>query len=225
LNSFFYQLLRTIFYIFFKVFNRFEVIGHENIPEKGGVIVAANHVSYLDPPVIGVALKRQATFIAKEGLFRIPLIGRGIKAFSFPVKRDRPQPSTIKEAVYRLKQGGVLVLFPEGGRSADGSFLDAKRGVGMIAATSSTPVVPALIEGTDRAFPVGAKFFRPAKIRVLFGTPIKIGGKETNKHFQERITKEVMERIVNLKSKELRAKSQGHENSKELRAKGKKQKV
>jgi 1-acyl-sn-glycerol-3-phosphate acyltransferase len=199
LNSLFYQLLRTIFFIFLKIFNRLEVIGYENIPEKGGVIVAANHVSYLDPPVIGVALKRQAAFIAKEGLFRIPLIGRGIKAFSFPVKRDRPQPSTIKEAVSRLKHGGVLVLFPEGGRSANGSFLDAKRGVGMIAATSSTPVVPALIEGTDRAFPVGAKFFRPAKIRVVFGTPLKIEKKETDKHFQERISREIMERIKKLK--------------------------
>jgi 1-acyl-sn-glycerol-3-phosphate acyltransferase len=199
LNSLFYQLLRTIFFIFLKVFNRLEVIGYENIPEKGGVIVAANHVSYLDPPVIGVALKRQAAFIAKERLFRIPLIGRGIKAFSFPVKRDRPQPSTIKEAVSRLKRGGVLVLFPEGGRSANGSFLDAKRGVGMIAATSSTPVVPALIEGTDRAFPVGARFFRPAKIRVVFGTPLKIEKKETDKHFQERISREIMERIKKLK--------------------------
>ncbi|HYA11697.1 MAG TPA: lysophospholipid acyltransferase family protein [Thermodesulfovibrionales bacterium] len=199
MNSFFYQLFRTIFFIFLKVFNRLEVIGDENIPEKGGVIVAANHVSYLDPPVIGVALKRQAAFIAKEGLFRIPLLGMGIKAFSVPVKRDRPQPSTIKEAVSRLKKGGILVLFPEGGRSANGSFLDAKRGVGMIAATSSAPVVPALIEGTDRAFPVGAKFFRPAKIRVIFGTPLKIEKKETDKHFQERISREIMERIKNLK--------------------------
>lgn len=201
MNSFFYQLLRTIFFVFLKVFNRLEVIGNENIPEKGGVIVAANHFSYLDPPVIGVALKRQASFIAKEGLFKIPIIGRGIKAFSFPVKRDRPQPSTIKEAVSRLKQGGVIVLFPEGGRSANGSFLDAKRGVGMIAAMSSAPVVPALIEGTDRAFPVGAKIFRPAKISVVFGTPLKIEKKETDKHFQERISREIMERIKKLKVK------------------------
>lgn len=218
----FYHLLRTIFYIIFKVFNRLEVSGSENIPEKGGVIVAANHVSYLDPPVIGAALKRRAAYIAKEGLFRIPLLGWGIKAFSFPVNRDRPQPSTIKEAVSRLKQGGVLVLFPEGGRSADGSFLDAKRGVGMIAAMSAALVVPTLIEGTDKALPLGAIFLKPAKIRVVFGTPIKIETKEKDKQFQERITREIMERIRNLKNNELRAKSQGHENSKELKAKGKK---
>jgi 1-acyl-sn-glycerol-3-phosphate acyltransferase len=201
LSYLFYQLLRTIFYFFFKVINRLEVIGSENVPKKGGVIVAANHVSYLDPPVIGVALKRRAAYIAKEGLFRIPLIGRAIKVFCFPVSRDRPQPSTIKEAVSRLKQGGVLVLFPEGGRSADGSFLDAKRGVGMIAAMSATPVVPTLIEGTDKALPVGAKFIRPAKIRVVFGTPLKIEKKETDKHFQERISREIMERIKKLKVK------------------------
>lgn len=197
----FYRFVKIIVFIFFKVFNRLEVIGYENIPEKGGVIVAANHVSYLDPPVLGAALKRRPTFLAKERLFRNPLIGKFIKVFSFPVNRDRPQPSTIKEAVSRLKEGGVLVVFPEGGRRADGSLVDVKRGVGMIAAMSVVPVVPTLIEGTDRALPIGAKFLRPAKIRVIFGNPLKTEKKETDRHFQERITREIMERMRKLKVK------------------------
>jgi 1-acyl-sn-glycerol-3-phosphate acyltransferase len=201
LSDFSYQIIRTILYVFFKVFNRIEVIGGENVPKNGGVIVAANHISYLDPPVLGVALKRRPTYIAKEGLFRIPFIGGIVRACCFPVKRDKPQPSIIKEAVTRLKKGGVLVLFPEGSRSADGNFLDAKRGVGMIAGISVVPVVPALIEGTDRALPVGAKLLRPAKIKVVFGNPLTIGEKETDKICQERISREIMDSIRKLKIK------------------------
>ena len=201
MNDLSYQLIRTILYVFFKIFNRLEVLGAENVPKDGGVIVAANHVSYLDPPVLGVALKRRPTYIAKEGLFRIPFIGRIVNACCFPVKRDKPQPSIIKEAVARLKGGGVLVLFPEGSRSADGNFLDAKRGVGMIAALSAVPVVPALIEGTDRALPVGTKFIRPAKIKVVFGEPLRVGEHETDKVAQEKISKEIMKRIKSLKLK------------------------
>jgi 1-acyl-sn-glycerol-3-phosphate acyltransferase len=205
-NDFSYQLIRALLYIFFKVFNRLEVVGSENIPLNGGAIVAANHVSYLDPPVLGVALKRRPTYIAKEGLFRIPFIGTVIvRGCCFPVKRDKPQPSVIKEAVSRLKKGGVLVLFPEGSRSTGGSFLDAKRGVALIAAMSVVPVVPTLIEGTDRALPARTKLLRPAKIKVVFGSPLTIGEKETDKVSQERISKEIMERIKNLKSKEQKA--------------------
>jgi 1-acyl-sn-glycerol-3-phosphate acyltransferase len=194
-----YWFFRAIFYIFFRVFNRLEVIGSENIPEERGVIVAANHVSYLDPLVIGAALKRRATYVAKEGLFNIPLIGTFVRTFSLPVKRSRAQPSTIKEAVKRLREGELIVMFPEGGRIADGSILDAKRGVGVIAAISRMPVVPALIKGTEKALPVGSIFLRPTKITVIFDNPIDIDKDETDKHFKERISRETMERIRELK--------------------------
>jgi 1-acyl-sn-glycerol-3-phosphate acyltransferase len=192
--------------VFFKVFNRLEIVGYENIPKKGGFILATNHVSYLDPLVIGVALRRQATYIAKRGLFRVPFIGIIVKCFSISVDRDKPQPSTIKEAVSRLKEGEAIVVFPEGGRSSHGILLDAKRGVGMIAAMSAAPVVPALIEGTDSALPAGAKFIRPAKIRVMFGNPLSFEKTKTGKHVQERISKEIMESIRNLKFNEQREK-------------------
>jgi 1-acyl-sn-glycerol-3-phosphate acyltransferase len=201
-----YQIIRAILAVFFKVFNRLEVIGYQNVPEKGGFIVATNHVSYLDPLVIGVALRRQATYIAKKGLFRVPFIGIIVKCFSLSVDRDKPQPSTIKEAVSRLKEGEAIVVFPEGGRSSHGILLDAKRGVGMIAAMSAVPVVPALIEGTDSALPLGAKFIRPAKIRVMFGNPLSFEKTKTGKHVQETISKEIMESIRNLKFNEQREK-------------------
>lgn len=201
--SSFYWFFKAVFYIIFKAVNRLEVIGSQNIPEKGGVILAANHMSYLDPLLIGAAIKRRATYMAREGLFKIPVLSAFVKSFSFPVRRDRPLPSTIKEAVKRLRGGELIVMFPEGSRSADGSLLDAKRGVGAIAAISRIPVVPVLIKGTDKALPVGAKFLRPSKIAVIFGKPIEMDKEETDKKYRERISRDIIEAIRNLKNTRL----------------------
>jgi 1-acyl-sn-glycerol-3-phosphate acyltransferase len=199
--SYIYRISKIVLYIFFKVFNRLKVIGSENIPKKGGVIVAANHVSYLDPPLIAVAVKRQVVYLAREGLFKVPVLGSFISLFSIPVRRGRPQPSTIKGVTRRLRQGELVLMFPEGSRSIDGQLLDAKRGVGLIAARSRISVVPAFIRGTEKVLPVGGKFLRPAKITVIFGTPMEINKEETDKQFQERINKDIIEEIKNLKVK------------------------
>jgi 4-hydroxy-3-methylbut-2-enyl diphosphate reductase len=203
---FIYFICKAILYVFLKVFNRLEVIGAENIPLKGGVIVAANHVSYMDPPVIGVALKRRATYMAREGLFKIPLLGSFIKMFAFPVRRGKPQPSTIKEAIRRLQMGELIIIFPEGSRSIDGSLLEAKRGVGILSAISRVPVVPTYIKGTEKALPVGAKLLKPAKIKVIFGKPIEFD-KGTDKRLHEKISRDIIEAIKNLKGEEQRAKN------------------
>lgn len=194
----FYLFFKAIFWIIFSCFFGLEVKDAENVPRNGGVIVAANHTSYLDPPVIGVALKRQATYMAREGLFKIPLLRTFVAAFSFPIKRGKPTPSTIKEAVQRLRRGELIVMFPEGGRSQDGTFLDPKRGVGLIASMSKAVVVPALIRGTEKAFPVGARFIKPAKIRVIFGRPIMIGSQEADRDFQKRVAQDIMKEIMSL---------------------------
>lgn len=198
----------------FRVFFGLTVKGAGNVPKEGGVIVAANHSSYLDPPVIGVALNRQATYMAREGLFKIPLLRKFIAAFSFPVKRGSPRPSTIKEAVQRLKRGELIVMFPEGRRSQDGTFLEAKRGIGLIATMSMVPVVPALIRGTERALPVGAKFLRPARISVTFGRPLIFerkgsgkaqimgGNDEAEKDFHEMVAQDIMKEIMMLASEQ-----------------------
>ncbi|MDI6745082.1 MAG: lysophospholipid acyltransferase family protein [Thermodesulfovibrionales bacterium] len=197
-----YRFTTTLFFVLFKILFRFKIINIEKVPEKGGVIVVSNHVSHLDPLVIGAAIrKRQSTFMAKRGLLKIPLIGAFVKTFSFPVDRGAPQPSTIKEAVRRLKNGELIVMFPEGGRSRDGSLLDAKRGTGLIAALSGAKVIPAYIDGTDRALPAGAKFIKPSSISLIFGSPIEIEGNESGKDLQERIGNDIMKEIGNLKNK------------------------
>jgi 1-acyl-sn-glycerol-3-phosphate acyltransferase len=91
---------------------------------------------------------------------------------AFPIDREKPRPSTIKNAVRRLKKGALIVMFPEGRRNETGQLLEARRGVGMIATISNVPIVPALIIGTDKALPVDAKWLKRNKISVIFGKPI-----------------------------------------------------
>ncbi len=183
-----------------------DVKGRENIPEKGGVIVAANHISYLDPPVIGAVLPRRGTFMARKGLFEIPFLGKIIRPAAFPVDRDKPRPSMIKEAVGRLKNGELIVMFPEGRRSETGELLEARRGIGVIAGLSRVPIVPALISGSDKALPVGAGWLKRARISVVFGKPMyytsTTGEKGYGEHIQHKdIGRRIMAAIGELKQK------------------------
>ncbi len=173
------------------------VKGKENIPPEGGVLIAANHISYLDPPLVGSVTPRRVTFMARKGLFDIPVIGWMIKSAAFPVDRERTRPSTIKETVRRLKGGEIIVIFPEGRRSDTGELMEAKRGVGMIVSLSRVPVVPALIVGSDRALPVDAKWLKRARIMVEFGKPIEYTSiadseKASSQELQEKISRHIM---------------------------------
>ncbi|HHN64612.1 MAG TPA: 1-acyl-sn-glycerol-3-phosphate acyltransferase [Nitrospirae bacterium] len=194
-----YYFFKVLFTLIYKILFRYTVEGEHNIPRTGGVIIASNHLSYLDPILIGISMKRQAYYMAKASLFKNPLISWFVRIFSIPVDRESPKPSTIKEAVKILKEGRVLVLFPEGGRSRSGEIGGGKRGVAMIAAMSKAPVVPAYIEGTDRALPRGAKFIRPVRVRIVFGKPIEIQSTESSRDYQKRLAEEIMEHIRKLK--------------------------
>lgn len=196
-----YRIVKLFLYVFFKVFYGIEVFGLENIPEEGGFIMAANHASYFDPPVLGAVSTRRTRFMAREELFKIPFFRILLKVFAFPVKRDKPHPSAIKESVQRLRRGELIVMFPEGSRSVDGSLLEPKRGLSVLAAMSRTPVVPTFIRGTEKALPVGARFPRPSKITVIFGTPLAMYKEETEKQFQERLNRDIIREIEKLKAK------------------------
>ncbi|MEW6570866.1 MAG: lysophospholipid acyltransferase family protein [Nitrospirota bacterium] len=198
--KFLYILSKTICHIFFRTFNRLEVIGAENVPARGGVIVASNHASYLDPPLLGVALKRRPTYLAKEGLFTVPLLGTFIQMFSLPVRRENPQPSAIKAVLRRLQEGELVVIFPEGGRSVDGSLQPAKRGIGVLIALSGAPVVPVFLKGTDRALPVNSKLPKPSKIKVVFGKPMLFDKEIAGKRLHEQMSTDIIEAIRDLKA-------------------------
>jgi 1-acyl-sn-glycerol-3-phosphate acyltransferase len=199
-SDFFYFLNIVLIGLILRSRGRLYIKGADNIPLEGGVIIAANHTSYLDPPLMGAATPRRATFMARKGLFSIPLIGWFIKHYAFPVDRTKTLPSTIKESVRRLKNGELLVIFPEGRRSETGELTEGKRGVGMVAALSKAVVVPAFISGTDKMLPVGAKWLKQADILVRFGRPLDFhitNGRDENLHIS--ITKKIMTAIGELK--------------------------
>ncbi len=146
------------------------VSGEEVIPPKESVIVVCNHISELDPPVLGSTMPRQSHYMAKHQLFTsragefyLPRIG------AFPVNRDGVDTTSLRTALKLLQMGSVLVIFPEGTRSTDGRPLPVKPGIGLLAARSAVPVLPAFIWGTDHPF---SALFRRTRFTVTYGRPI-----------------------------------------------------
>ncbi|MDA8174164.1 MAG: lysophospholipid acyltransferase family protein [Nitrospiraceae bacterium] len=172
--SFCYYPIVILLRIIFGLYNRFEVHGRENIPQEGALIVVSNHTSYLDPTILGAAVKgRRLYYLAKEELFRVPFLGAFIKHHSLPVGRGRAIPSAIKKALATLASGGAIALFPGGGRArgGDGTETEFQKGIDLIARRSGAAILPVYIEGAERSWPAGGKFIKPAKIRVIIGKP------------------------------------------------------
>jgi 1-acyl-sn-glycerol-3-phosphate acyltransferase len=154
-----------------------EVAGRQNIPDKGGFILACNHVSNLDPVVIGVVSPYRLNYMVKEELFSGQLASWFFsKLGCFPVKRGSADLSAIKEAIRRLRNNKVLCIFPEGRRKEAGEMQEQPphRGVGFLASKLGIDVLPAFVEGTEKILPRGSKFLRPGRIKVTFGKLIHV---------------------------------------------------
>ena len=181
-----------------KLLFRLRIIGEENIPRNGGLILAANHVSYWDIPLMACGIDRQVDFMGKEGLFRVPVIGTVFKEMGgFPVRRGEGDRKSIQEAVRRLREGRTVGIFPEGTRSTSGRLQEGKPGVGMLVALSGVPVVPVLIEGTW-------KWWRFGQVTVRYGRPMDFSAQfqeenpEKKRVAYERISREIMAAIAKL---------------------------
>lgn len=173
------------------------VSGRENIPKKGGFILASNHVSNLDPVIVGVSCARKLNYMAKQELFANFYFGRLLYAVgAFPVKRSIGDISALKEAIKRVASGKGLLLFPEGGRRNQAEELKPQAGVGFLAVKTGVPVIPAFVRGTEIALPKGAKRIKPVKVSVCFGKKIF---PDKNMSYQE-ITQVVMDNIMQLAS-------------------------
>ncbi|HEV2037241.1 MAG TPA: lysophospholipid acyltransferase family protein [Candidatus Eremiobacteraceae bacterium] len=148
------------------------VSGAENVPAQGPLVVASNHVSYLDPPMLGTWFPRLIHFMAKRELFDTPVLGPLIRAVhAFPVNREAGDLSAIRHALHVLKAGGVVGVFPEGRRNLDGEA-QARSGAVLLAATAQCPVVPVALLGTN----VAAKRLRASHVEVRIGTPMTFQG-------------------------------------------------
>ena len=149
-------------------------LGH--MPKTGPVLLAANHQSFLDPPVIGFAITvRHLDYVARAGLFASPVFGGLIRALNaIPISEEGPDTAAIREILRRLEAGRAVLIFPEGSRTPDGAIRDFKRGVAVLVGRSSCPVMPVAIEGVFDTWPRSSRWPRllGCRVAVCYGKPI-----------------------------------------------------
>jgi len=169
-----YQFSTRLFKLFLLIWHRLRIRGVENIPNEGGVLLASNHASFLDPPVVGVGYrKRPVHFMARDTLWNSKFGTWWMtKVGCIPVSRGTGDLKALKTTIKMLKEGKVVSMFPEGTRTENGELQEAKGGIGFIIEKSGCVVVPAYIDGTYKAHPKGTKFIKPLKVTITYGKPI-----------------------------------------------------
>ncbi len=189
MNLPFYRVSRKICRLVIGLVYGFRAMAPKNVPATGPVIVACNHVSYLDPVVLGIGFQRPVTYLAKKELFAIPVLGPIIVGLGvYPLDREAGGVAAVRAALRALKDGRCVGIFPEGTRNLTGE-VQGKGGAALLGALSGAPVVPAAISGTRRARP----FHR---IRVVYGEPIHVERKrKADGDDLEKWTEEIMRRI------------------------------
>lgn len=192
----------------FATYFRWRVFHPGRVPLTGPVILAANHQSYLDPPLIGSGLKRPINYLARENLVKYPVLGAYMRSLNVvPVDRDGGGAAGLKGILDRLLDGGGIILFPEGTRSRDGRLQKARSGIGLTVIKSSAPVVPVRVWGTFDAWSRHGKFPHPHPVAVKYGHPLmfereraeaKTCSKQRLKEIYQEIAEELMRQIARL---------------------------
>lgn len=188
-----FPLINFLVGIFCKAVFFVKCIGLENLPKEGAVILAANHTSLWDAPVLIPCIPRKLRAMAKKELFEHKLLKPIlVSAGAFPVNREGNDIGAIKTALKTLKNGEVFLIFPSGKRVASGEATDAKSGVALISSRSGAPVIPVAIRGGYRPF---------HQVKIYFGTPMTLktqdGGKATSAELKL-FADEIMEQIDSL---------------------------
>ena len=155
----FYYVVKAICWLILKIFWRMEIIGIENLPQSGGLIIASNHVSYLDPAVLTASFNRKIYFLTKKEVFKNNFISFLLKNMNaLPINRENVNVLAFKKAINILREEKVLGIFPEGARSSNGELQELKLGTIKIAMKTGVPILPAGIIGTHKIYPRGIKF-------------------------------------------------------------------
>lgn len=181
------------------------VRGAENIPDEGGAVIASNHLSHLDPPVVGSAIRRRTYYFAAAELFSNPVFGFIIhKCYAFPVRRGAADRRALKAAIELLEAGELLTMFPEGTRSRTGELSEFDLGAALAASRAGVPIVPCALTGTNTVLPRGAKFIRRGKVAVSFAEPVDTRqfGEKPNKEELQAITDQVEAAVREMKAEQ-----------------------
>jgi 1-acyl-sn-glycerol-3-phosphate acyltransferase len=189
----------------------------ERVPLKGSVILASNHASFLDPPLVGAGLKRTINYLARASLFRFPGVGAILRGcHAVPVDREGGGAAGLRAILERLLSGEGIILFPEGTRTSDGNLQPAHSGIGLTVIKSTAPVVPVRVFGTYEAYGRHVRFPRPRPVAVQYGKPIyfeaqrteaKTCSKQRLKQIYQEVADEIMAAIRKLELSEDETKS------------------
>lgn len=210
--GFWYWMGHTLSRIFGKFVNSYRVENREGLRAvDGGLIIASNHVSFLDPPLIGAAFREPIYYFARRTLFDHPVANFILQRVrALPVDQQKPELSILKKIIQLLRSDEKVLIFPEGERSWDGKLnMDGQPGVGMIVAKSKVPVLPVRLFGPEKSLPRGSKKIRRHPVTLVVGEPIDfsellddkdVGAKEKYQIIADRI----MESIAALEMSESR---------------------
>ncbi|MDD5200931.1 MAG: lysophospholipid acyltransferase family protein [Terrimicrobiaceae bacterium] len=200
--TFTYWFFATLARILARLFFRFHIIHRERLPETGGFILAANHQSYFDPPLVGICSRRAVHYLARKSLMDWPFFGPMFPKMNvIPVDRGGNDMSALKTVIRKIRSGEGVVLFPEGTRSPDGQLQPAQAGVGLVIAKTLAPVVPVRIFGSYEAFPRGSKGVKLHPISVVIGEPLTFTSEDVanaDRETYRRLGQRVMDAIGTL---------------------------
>lgn len=202
-----WRFFRTVFATYF----RWRVYNPERVPLTGPVILAPNHASYIDPPLVGAGVRRQINFLARDTIFKVPVLASILRSWEVvPVDRDGGTGRGLKMILDRLSRGGAIIVFPEGTRSRHGALNPARSGIGLTVIKSTAPVVPVRVFGTYAAYGAHKLLPRPFRLQVKYGQPMyfeKLRAeaahcpKPRQKEIYQQIADEIMAEIARLEAK------------------------
>jgi 1-acyl-sn-glycerol-3-phosphate acyltransferase len=200
------------FRFYFSTYHRWRMFNVERVPLQGPVILASNHASYIDPPLVGVGVRRQINYLARDSIFRVPVLASILRSWEVvPVDRDGGTGRGLKAILDRLARGGAIILFPEGTRSRHGELNRARSGIGLTVIKSTAPVVPARVFGTYAAYGAHKILPRPRTLAVKYARPMLFEALRTEaqtcakprlKEIYQQVADEIMAVIASLEPKE-----------------------
>lgn len=192
-RNFTWWISQVILRVLFTVWNGYRARGIEKLAPGGGLLLI-NHQSFLDPTLVGLPLSRPISYLARDSLFRVPVLGTFLRAvYVMPINREAAGTESIREAIRRMRHGFLVGIYPEGTRTLDGSLGELKPGFVALVRRAGVPVYPVGIAGSFDALPRTAKWLRPTPIRVVFGEPF---APEDLKGTPDEITAVARERIA-----------------------------
>lgn len=194
----------SLYYLYYQIYHRRTVFGRERVPKSGkGMLIAANHASFLDPPAVGTSFFFPIWFLARSTLFNSKFFGWLIgQVNAVPISRERLDLKTIRAVQKLCDDGKSVLIFPEGTRSPDGNLQKGLAGIGFFVDKIGADVLPVYVDNSYNALPKNAKIPRPVKIRVNIGNPIraeKWKNLEKGKEKYQIIADDIMKEITNLK--------------------------